>query len=244
MGNLRPVLLISLAFLGYMLWVEWQKDYHSPQPVEQSSASAGVSESAEGLPELPQSTEDLPQPRDPGQISNPDEAASSQDAAAMRAESPTVNVRTDVLDLEIDLLGGTVVSAQLLNYPVNLEKPETKVDLLHRNGDHLFIAQSGLLSHQPAPNHTTLYKSAQTSYALADGAEEIRVPLTWEDTSGIKVTKTFIFKRGRYDIEVRHQVNNGSSGAWAGSRYDQLQKSVVEGEQDRSFTDPNTYSFT
>jgi len=58
------------------------------------------------------------------------------------------------------------------------------------------------------------------------------------------VTKSFIFKRGRYDIEVRHQVINGSSGAWAGSRYDQLQKSVVEGEQDRSFTDPNTYSFT
>ena len=27
MANLRPVLLISLVFLGYMLWVEWQKDY-------------------------------------------------------------------------------------------------------------------------------------------------------------------------------------------------------------------------
>ena len=27
MANLRPVLLISLVFLGYLLWVEWQKDY-------------------------------------------------------------------------------------------------------------------------------------------------------------------------------------------------------------------------
>ena len=31
MANLRPVLLISLLFLGYLLWVEWQKDY-GPQP--------------------------------------------------------------------------------------------------------------------------------------------------------------------------------------------------------------------
>ena len=27
MANLRPVLLISLVFLAYLLWVEWQKDY-------------------------------------------------------------------------------------------------------------------------------------------------------------------------------------------------------------------------
>ena len=32
MGNLRPVLTIGLVFLGYMLWIEWQKDY-GPQPI-------------------------------------------------------------------------------------------------------------------------------------------------------------------------------------------------------------------
>ena len=30
MANLRPVLLITLLLLGYMLWVEWQKDYGTP----------------------------------------------------------------------------------------------------------------------------------------------------------------------------------------------------------------------
>ena len=41
MANFRPMLLISLVFLGYLLWVEWQKDY-GPQPrratVEQAAA--------------------------------------------------------------------------------------------------------------------------------------------------------------------------------------------------------------
>lgn len=33
MGNLRPVLIIGLLFLGYMIWVQWQKDYGpAPQP--------------------------------------------------------------------------------------------------------------------------------------------------------------------------------------------------------------------
>ena len=25
--NLRPMLLITLVFLSYLIWVEWQKDY-------------------------------------------------------------------------------------------------------------------------------------------------------------------------------------------------------------------------
>ena len=40
MGNLRPVLIVGLAFLGYMIWVQWQKDYgpapQAPAPQAQS----------------------------------------------------------------------------------------------------------------------------------------------------------------------------------------------------------------
>ena len=46
MGNLRPVLIIGLVFLGYMLWVEWQKDYgpqSSPAAVEATSSTDTLS---------------------------------------------------------------------------------------------------------------------------------------------------------------------------------------------------------
>jgi len=45
MANLRPVLFISLVFLGYMLWIEWQKDY-GPVPVQGAAekATTGVSD--------------------------------------------------------------------------------------------------------------------------------------------------------------------------------------------------------
>ena len=44
MGNLRPVLIMGLVFLGYLIWVEWQKDYGpAPQPpAVQEAAVFGI----------------------------------------------------------------------------------------------------------------------------------------------------------------------------------------------------------
>lgn len=244
MGNLRPVLLISLALLGYMLWIEWQKDYNTaPAKPAISNVSSSLDKPA-GLPAASSSQQDLPQLLDPAQ-ETPAGAATPDGVAVMQAESPTITVTTDVLELEISLQGGTVVSAQLLNYPVTLEDPAVKVNLLEPAGEHLFIAQSGLLSHQSAPNHTANYTSGQQDYRLAEGAEEVRIPLVWVSEEGIKVTKTFILKRGQYDITVRHQLQNGSASLWTGSRYDQLQKSVTTESQKRGFgiSNPSAYSF-
>jgi YidC/Oxa1 family membrane protein insertase len=259
MGNLRPVLLISLGLLGYMLWIEWQKDYHSPlaQPTaktvtgQQTSMVAGGNDLPQGdrtqsdgqVP--PADAPDLPQPQEPNQASSRQPSETVQGAApgGTTATSPSISVITDVLDLRITLQGGTVVGAQLLNYPAEADNPELKVNLLEPKGEHLFIAQSGLLSHQSAPNHTASYASDQQEYQLPDGADELTVPLTWQSADGIKVTKTFVLKRGRYDIEVRHQLVNGSSQPWSGSRYDQLQSSVTKDQQKRGFTNPSSYSF-
>ena len=43
LSNLRPVLLISLLFVGYLIWVEWQKDY-GPQPAASSAADSSLSQ--------------------------------------------------------------------------------------------------------------------------------------------------------------------------------------------------------
>ena len=154
-----------------------------------------------------------------------------------------LTVTTDVLEVGIDLVGATIVSARLLNYPVEFETPEIKVDLFNRDGPELFIAQSGLLSRSPAPNHTSTYQSDKMNYELGQSEEEIRVPLNWVDDSGIRVSKTFIFKRGKYDITVRHTLSNQSGEIWTGSRYDQLQRSVITDRDDGGFTNPGRYSF-
>lgn len=250
MDNLRPVLLISLAFLGYLMWLEWQKDYapappqragqtlESPQqPGQNPSQNMGSEIPLAGntvAADLPQAG-DVPAGRDP---------INEKPEATMQAPSQVVLVITDVLEVEIDLIGGTVVSTRLLNYPIDLEKPAEKVHLLRRDGPNPFIAQSGLLSSQSAPNHTSVYQSANMSYTLQEGADEISVPLSWQSGDGVQVTKTFVFHRGNYSVDVLHQLDNQTAEAWAGNRYDQLQRSVSPEETKSSFTNPGSYSFT
>ena len=246
MGNLRPALAIGLVFLGYMLWVEWQKDYGpKPQPARTSTTTEST---GQAVPAVPRETiEDLPEPGEVGpaaaQKAGQQGVPAFETAVEMTGENPFVTVTTDVFEAEIDLVGGTVVSSQLLSYPVVLEEPDKKVNLLSKYGDDMFIAQSGLLSNQSAPNHTSQYTSDQMEYVLAEGADEIRVPLTWESEDGVRVTKTFIFQRGRYDITVRHQLENQSSKTWSGSRYGQLQRSIPVNDDDGGFTNPGRYSF-
>jgi YidC/Oxa1 family membrane protein insertase len=245
MGNLRPALAIGLVFLAYMLWVEWQKDYGpQPAPAEPTQISDASGQSVPSVPA--QMAEDLPSPGEAesaGRQKPGEGVPTIESPAVMTGESHFVRVVTDVLEAEIDLVGGTVVSASLLNYPIVLEEPDNKVNLLSRHGDNMFIAQSGLLSNQAAPNHTSQYNSDRMEYELAEGAQEIRVPLTWQSEDGVQVTKTFIFQRNQYDITVRHQLENRSAEPWSGSRYGQLQRSVPDSDDDGGFTNPGRYSF-
>lgn len=251
MADLRPMLLMGLIVLSYLMWVEWQKDYSSQPATATTSINPTFSTSAVPDPQdnsLP-STGDLPEPGagdnavDQGYTQKKDLAPDTGQQATMSGSRALVIVTTDVLEVAIELTGGTLVSAKLLDYPQQLEVPEIKIDLLSDGGADLFIAQSGLLSRAAAPNHTSTYQSDSVRYRLDQNADEIRVPLTWVDDSGIHVTKTFIFKRGRYDITVRHTLINDSDQTWSGSRYDQLQRSVPPDRDDGGFTNPGRYSF-
>ena len=251
MGNLRPVLIIGLVFLAYMLWIEWQKDYgpqSSPPSIEQTSFN-----DAPSIPSpLGSDAADLPLPEEAPAVTSQyqgqtdsveQDLPSAGTPTEMKGKNPFVTVTTDVLNVEIDLTGGTVISARLLAYPVILSEPEIKVNLFTRQGDQLFIAQSGLLSQASAPNHTSQYQTIRQDYKLASGADEIRVPLTWESPDGVRVSKTFIFKRDEYVIEVLYQLENNSGVVWTGSRYDQLQQTVSGDEDSGGFTNPGRYSF-
>jgi len=251
MANLRPMLFMGLIVLSYLMWMEWQKDYGG-QPIAPANTTSPTFEpSAVPGPQdhgtVPGA--DLPNPDAGSTLSNQKDMAnnvSGQDVAqqaVMSGARELLIVTTDVLEVSIDLTGGTLVSAKLLDYPVELEVPDIKVDLFSQGGPDLFIAQSGLLSRTAAPNHTSAYQSASMRYTLSQNADEIRVPLTWDEGNGIHVTKTFIFKRGAYDVGVRHTLTNDSGQTWTGSRYDQLQRSIPPDQDDGGFTNPGRYSF-
>lgn len=248
MAQLRPMLLMGLVVLAYLMWVEWQKDYGVQPPVQPATQVANGTSANNTFDDA-----SIPAPRDSGvpsvgDLPEPDAGTSGMELnpdsqAVMTGETELLTVTTDVLDVGIDLVGGTVVSARLLNYPVDIEVSEIKVNLFNIDGPEMFIAQSGLLSRISAPNHTSNYSTDVMQYTLGQNADEIRVPLTWDEGNGIRVTKTFIFKRGEYEIGVRHTLSNQTGESWSGSRYDQLQRSILADKDDGGFTNPGRYSF-
>jgi len=100
--------------------------------------------------------------------------------------------------------------------PVRLESDATD--------DSLYLLQTGLLggAGEAAPTHLAIWSSSETSYVLAAGAQELKVPLTWTDGHGLHVTKTFTFKRGAYAIDLHYDVRNEGEASRSLAAYSQF----------------------
>ena len=113
-----------------------------------------------------------------------------------------------------------------------------------------YVAQTGLTWRRPAwsaaglPNHNTP-SSAKPGARTLDGANDVQLVLEAEQ-GGVKLTKTFTFKRGDYVIDVRHDVTNVGAAPVAPSLYLQLQHDGNKPEGDSyfnsSYTGPTLYT--
>ena len=220
MDNSRLFLFAALAFVGMLLWQEWQIDY-GPQPVviaedssKQDHFSDGITIDMDDLPEQAETitnaeqTEEVFSDRINGQVT-----------------SRRIRVETDVILAEIDTLGGVIRSLKLKKFPVSLDNPDRPLEIVHSQSDSVYLIQSGLRNKEnTAPTHHSLYQTTRNNYQLEDGSNELIVPLIWRE-NGIEVVKSYRFKRDDYLIDVKHQVNNQSDQTWQGAEYRQIQRS-------------------
>lgn len=208
MDNARFVLIVFFFFLSIMLYQQWQADY-GPKPAP-SSSQAGVSPAAN--PDVPVSADSAGSP----------ESTSAQTENLISRQR--ILVKTDVVRMEIDTEGGDIRLLELLDYPVAKVAPNSPVQLF-TDKDLVFVAQNGFIGDEAtAPNHHSQWQAQATSFALAEGQNELRVPLTWTSPQGVTVTKTYILNRGSYDVHLEQQVANNSPNPWTARQYVQLQR--------------------
>ena len=150
---------------------------------------------------------------------------------------------TDVLSLDINLKGGEIERADLIQYPVHKDAPNVPVRLENGNPGTLYLLQTGLIgtADEAAPTHLATWTSAKDSYVMPAGASELSVPMTWTDGKGLNVTKTFVFKRGWYAIGLTYEVRNDSPTARSLASYGQILRHWEHAS--RSYFDVETYSF-
>ena len=246
MPNIRFTLWIVLGAVLYYNYLAWQQDYRTlPQLTSAAAGGAGARGSLGNS---------VPTPEGAAASAVPAQSAAATPAATPAAppgalgtapdsSAAKVHVVTDVLDLDISLRGGQIDRADLPEYPLHKDTPNVPVRLENDDPASLYVVQTGLTgaSGEAAPSHLATFTAAQTSYTLPDGATELRVPLTWTDDSGLTVTKTFVFKRGLYQIELLYDAHNDSTAPRSLASYAQILRHWEHAS--RSYFDVETYSF-
>ncbi|MCP4000815.1 MAG: membrane protein insertase YidC [Gammaproteobacteria bacterium] len=242
MDNQRIILWAIFGSLAFVTWTTWQAE-HQPPPGTELPRNAAVSDG-----EVILATDiDLPvvaASADDPTAQLPSVALQTDQTGSQNEKPPAVVwVTTDFLNVEISTLGGTLINASLPQYPIHKDNPDLTVQLLSNTPGQEYLIASGLVDNKRnGPTHLTLLNSTASVYTLADGRDELLVPLTWTDGAGLTVEKIYHFKRSRYDIDVEYRITNNSDQAWRGLNYLQIQKDYVPIE--RSMFNVDTYSFS
>jgi YidC/Oxa1 family membrane protein insertase len=206
----RNILIIGLAIVSYLLVLAWNEDYGQLPPSTPATVTATADD--ESL-ETGRAQQDSTEFTAPG--SSADVVAVTE-KAPLKNSSKVITVKTDVLDLAIDLYGGNIVSANLPDYKLTLTS-NLPLPLLQRSSDRYYVVESGLFGKDgfdssrngPTPEYT-----ADTAlYQLADGQDELQVVLTYQRNE-VTVIKRFRFQRDNYLIEVEFEIVNQSSAPW------------------------------
>jgi YidC/Oxa1 family membrane protein insertase len=246
-NNPRIYLWIALALMVWLNYQAWQSDYgprtdvitNTTRPANGAPAGPATNDLANQIPQAPKEAV----PRSTGETTtSPTDAAQGSTASSTpdAQTAPVIHVRTDVLDLDISTRGGTIERADLLKYPkIKGEAAPVRLEN-HDDPQTLYLLQSGLNGPQPTPTHLTPLKAERTDYQLGS-ANELRVPLTWTNDQGVKVTKTFVLRRGEYRIDIDYDVENHSQSPWTAHAYAQILKN--DPRTKRSMFNVETYAY-
>ena len=255
MPNSRMLLWVALAAILYLNYEAWMHDYPAAgQRDAASQSAAGAPGAASNLGDsVPQAASSAAPPatapstatlgKAPPPAAEPFTPPAGAPAPDDSASQP-VHVSTDVFKVAINLKGGELDQADLSQYPLRKDAPNVPVRLLSREPpDSLYLLQTGLIggAGEAAPTHLTTWSSAEKTFALPAGAKELRVPLTWTDGQGLTVTKTFVFTRGQYSIDLIYDVQNAGAAPRKLASYSQFLRYWEH--PSRSYFNVETYSF-
>ncbi len=234
----QAVLWVVLTMSLLMLWDGWQK--HNGQPSlfgHSKPAATAASAAASGTAGVPTPTAGAAAVTPPG--------ADLAVPLAAQVVTRKLVVETDVLRVSLDTLGGDVVRAELPHYQTTFtpdisdqllqavglrQKPDFKPQpIVLFDAAESYRAQTGLVGGkgEALPTHHTVFALASEDLSLKDGANELSVRLESAEVGGVKLVKTFTFKRGSYAIGVKHEVLNAGAAAIAPQLYVQLVRAAA-----------------
>jgi YidC/Oxa1 family membrane protein insertase len=239
----RTVLWVVFSLSLLLLWDNWMRAtgkpsmfFPTPTVVAKPGAAAGAA-GAPGTAGVPAAAGTLPQ-------TTAGASALPGVDAAPATKGEVITIVTDVVKADIDTVGGELRRLELLKHKDGNDQTKNLI-LFDATEKRTYLAQSGLIG-GPFPNHKTIF-TAKPGLRTLDAGNTVQLVLE-ADQGGVKLTKTYTFKRGDYLIDVKHDVTNTGTAPVTPSLYLQLVRdgNKPEGESRfySTFTGPAVYTDT
>ncbi len=251
----RTLLWVVFSMSLFLIWDAWNK--HNGQPSLFSPAPAKVAAAGSAPAGLPKAAGAVaPATTAPGAV-----------PATAPVVSEQVTITTDLVKATLRSEGGTLSRVELLKEPEHVEKQwyeplvalfssggakpaadVRNVALLDESPERLYVAQTGLIPSAGGtglPNHHTVMTLVPGERTLKAGENALQVKFESPVVGGVKLVKTYTFKRGDYVIDVRNEIVNESSAPVTPRLYLQLVRDGIappgESSVYSTFTGPAIY---
>ncbi len=169
-------------------------------------------------------------------------------AVATGVPAEKVEVVTDRVKATFDTQGADLVRLELLGQSDQNDR-RRNVLVFDRSAERTYLAQSGLISARggaPLPTHLTHMTPLPGPRTLAPGADRLDVKFESPELGGVKLVKTYTFRRASYVVTVHHEIVNVSQAPVEPQLYLQLVRdgNAPPGESSFyfTFTGPAVYN--
>ena len=239
----RTLLWVVFSMSLFLIWDAWQKhnghpSLFSPAPATKPAATGAAGPaSGNGVP-VPTATATATPATGPAAAV----PAGSASAPAAALVSEKVTVTTDLIQATLDSKGGDLVRAELLQQ-ADPKAAGQHVVLFDNSSQRLYLAQTGVIG-APAgtawPTHETVLKLLPGERELKPGVDKLDVKFESAEIGGLKLTKTYTFKRGAYTVDVKNEISNVSAAPLTPQMYLQIVRdgNPAPGEESNFFATP------
>ena len=243
----RAFLWMIFLLALFMLWDAWQVRNGNP--------------SFFGTPEAVQEqvVENANTTAAAGDVKVPADSKAVASEVNVTITQPVV-VTTDLFKITFDANGASVARAELLK---ERQTPDWKtrglpglilgeeeqqdagnVVLFDTSAQHVYKAETGLVGGN-FPNHRTAFRLISDTLDMKEGQDTLNVSFA-ASQGNVELIKTYVFHRGHYGIDVKHEVRNKGNVPISPSVYMQLTRDDGKVASDsafyNTFTGPAAYT--
>ncbi len=212
----RSLLIGVIAVLSFMLLTEYVnfQQQNAPAPLPPATSLADTPTALPDVPTAGATSDEIPVVAEPAVAPQP-----------VVTTSRGITVKTDLMQVRIDLEGGDITEVALIDYPARLEYPDVPFLLLESNERRTYVAQSGLIGADGIDSQgRARFTATAESFVLSDDADELTIDLIAVVDGDVGITKRYVFTRGDYLVRMEYLVDNQSDARWQANLFGQIKR--------------------